>query len=256
MDWSLLEHAWLICQNLFSSEELIKVLSRPEFTVASFVVLTAVIFTETGLLVGFFLPGDSLLVLVGMVCASPACGWNMTLLLGLLCAAAVIGDTVGYSIGYQTGPKIFNREKSFFFNKDHLLKAQEFYELHGGKTIILARFMPIIRTFAPVVAGVGKMQYRQFLFFNIFGGIGWVTSMIYTGYFLPWLLNPPLQAILGEQFRVEKHIEKVIIVVVFLSILPGIIAWFRNRSKPAPATTIAPVPVQECDADAQALRAG
>lgn len=237
MESSLWEHAWLICQNLFSSEELIKVLSRPEFTVASFLVLTAVIFTETGLLVGFFLPGDSLLVLVGMVCASEACGWNMPLLLGLLCAAAIIGDSVGYSIGYNTGPKIFNREKSFFFNKDHLLKAQDFYERHGGKTIILARFMPIIRTFAPVVAGVGRMRYRDFLFYNIFGGIGWVTSMIFTGFFLPRLLNPPMQVFLGDQFRVEKHIEKVIIVVVFLSILPGIIAWFRNRSKPDAAAT-------------------
>lgn len=248
---NLWQHAWLICQNLFSSEELLRILSQPEFTVASFVVLTAVVFTETGLLVGFFLPGDSLLVLVGMVCAHPACEWRMTLLLVLLCAAAIIGDTVGYAIGYKTGPKIFNREKSLFFNKDHLIKAQKFYEKHGGKTIILARFMPIIRTFAPVVAGVGQMNYRRFLCYNIFGGIGWVCSMIYTGYLLPTLLNPPMRAFFGENFRIEKHIEKVIIVVVFLSILPGIVAWLRNRVKPV--ATPAPVTV-ECEA--RALRAG
>lgn len=232
---SLWEHAWLICQNLFSSEELLRVLSRPDFTVASFIVLTAVVFTETGLLVGFFLPGDSLLVLVGMVCAAPACGWNMGLLLVLLCAAAIIGDTIGYAIGYQAGPKIFTREKSLFFNKDHLLKAQDFYDQHGGKTIILARFMPIIRTFAPVVAGVGRMDYRRFLFYNVFGGISWVCGMIFTGYFLPTLLNPPLRKLLGNNsFGVEKHIEKVILVVVFLSILPGLIAWVRAKLKNLP----------------------
>src|SRR4029079_4968695 len=134
-----------------------------------FVVLTVVIFTETGLLVGFFLPGDSLLVTVGLVCAAPTCEWSLPLLLAILCTAAVVGDSVGYSIGYKTGPKIFNREKSWFFHKDHLVLAQQFYEKHGGKTIILARFMPILRTFAPVVAGVGQMEYRRFLFYNVFG---------------------------------------------------------------------------------------
>jgi membrane-associated protein len=219
-----------ICRNLFSSQELMATLSRPEFATAAFIVLAAIIFTETGLLVGFFLPGDSLLVTVGLVCSSPYCTWSVPLLLVILSAAAVIGDSVGYSIGYKAGPKIFNREKSFFFHKDHLLKAQDFYERHGGKTIVLARFMPIIRTFAPVVAGVGKMDYRQFLFFNVMGGIGWVCSMILTGYYLPALLNPPMQSLLGnEAFRVEHHIEKVIIVVVLLSISPGIFAWFKSR---------------------------
>jgi membrane-associated protein len=224
-----------VASNLFDSAALIETLSRPELTVAAFVVLILVVFTETGLLIGFFLPGDSLLVTVGLVCASPLCGWNLPLLLILLSAAAIIGDSVGYSIGYKTGPKIFNREKSLLFNRDHLLKAQEFYERHGGKTIVLARFMPIIRTFAPVVAGVGKMHYGRFLFFNIFGGIGWVCSMILTGYFLPSLLNPPMQSLLGNpDFRVEYHIEKVIIIVVLLSISPGIYAWLRSRlARPA-----------------------
>ena len=105
-------------------------------------------------------------------------GWNVPLLIVTLCASAIIGDSVGYAIGYRTGPRLFNREQSRFFRKDHLIAAQRFYEKHGGKTIVLARFMPIIRTFAPVVAGIGKMNYARFLFFNVFGGIGWVASMI------------------------------------------------------------------------------
>jgi membrane-associated protein len=219
-----------VCTHLFNSAELIATLSRPEFTIAAFLVLTAVVFTETGLLVGFFLPGDSLLVTVGLVCSSPVCGWNLPLLLGILCLAAIVGDSVGYTIGYKTGPRIFSREKSFFFHKDHLVKAQEFYERHGGKTIVLARFMPIIRTFAPVVAGVGRMNYRSFLFFNIFGGIGWVCSMVLIGYFLPTVINPPLQQLLHDDgFRVENHLEKVIIIVVLLSISPGIVAWLRAK---------------------------
>jgi membrane-associated protein len=230
-----------VCGHLFNSAELIATLSRPEFTIAAFVVLTTVVFTETGLLIGFFLPGDSLLVTVGLVCASPACEWNLALLLALLCAAAIIGDSVGYTIGFKTGPRIFSREQSLLFHKDHLLKAQEFYERHGGKTIILARFMPIIRTFAPVVAGVGRMNYRQFLFFNVIGGVGWVCSMVLMGYFLPTLINPPMRRLLHDDgFRVENHLEKVVIIVVLLSISPGIIAWIRARLNKAPKPALAP----------------
>src|SRR5262249_23693516 len=163
-----------------------------KYVVAAFIVLNLIVFVETGLLVGFCLPGDSLLVTAGLVCYG-APNWNLPLLLITLSLSAIVGDSVGYYIGYRTGPRIFNREKSFFFNKDHLVKAQQFYEKHGGKTIILARFIPILRTFAPVVAGVGKMEYRQFVFFNIFGGIGWVCSMILIGYMLPPLLDLPLQ---------------------------------------------------------------
>jgi membrane-associated protein len=203
--------------------------------------LTLIIFTETGLFIGFFLPGDSLLVSAGLV--AYLSGWNMPLLLALLCAAAVIGDTVGYSIGYKTGPRIFNREKSLLFNKDHLLKAQEFYEKHGGKTIIIARFIPIIRTFAPVVAGVGRMEYRQFLFYNFMGGVGWVCSMLLLGYALTPVLNPMLRPIFGEDFKVIDHVEKVIIVVVLLSISPGIVAWMRAKMRSKqPAVVPAEVP--------------
>src|SRR5204863_7938924 len=139
-----------------------------------------------------------LLVTAGLIASNPACDWNVPLLLVTLCVSAIFGDTVGYWIGYQTGPAIFSREKSLLFNKDHLLKAQQFYERHGGKTTILARFMPIIRTFAPVVAGVGRMNYRQFLFFNVIGGIGWVCSMVLMGYFLPSLINPPMRSLLQD----------------------------------------------------------
>jgi membrane-associated protein len=224
----------LVVHNLFNSRGLMEILRRPEYTILAFVTLNVIVFTETGLLVGFFLPGDSLLVTAGLICSSPACGWSLPLLLVTLCIAAVVGDSVGYAIGYKTGPRIFNREKSLLFHKDHLLKAQRFYEVHGGKTIILARFMPILRTFAPVVAGVGRMNYRQFLFFNVFGGVGWVVSMVLIGYFLPAALNHPLQQVFGAEFKVQDHIEKVIIIVVLLSISPGIFVWLRSKLKGKP----------------------
>ncbi len=221
-----------VIQNLFNSRELMRTLGQPEYTLLAFIALNLIVFTETGLLVGFFLPGDSLLVVAGVVCY--AAGWNLPLLLVTLSASAIIGDSVGYSIGFKAGPKIFNREKSWFFNKDHLLKAQHFYERHGGKTIVLARFMPLIRTFAPVVAGAGRMEYRRFLFFNVFGGIGWVVSMILIGYYQTRFINPTLQPIFGPQFDVLDHIEKVVIVVVLLSISPGIYVWLRSKFKPQP----------------------
>ncbi|MBI2808617.1 MAG: VTT domain-containing protein [Planctomycetes bacterium] len=214
---------------LFDSEGLFLTLRKPQYSIPAFIALNLIIFTETGLLIGFFLPGDSLLVITGMICARDDCGWNMPLLLGTLSLSAVVGDTVGYWIGATTGPKIFSREKSFFFAKDHLLKAQAFYERHGGVTIILARFVPFLRTFAPVVAGVGKMRYRQFIVYNVVGGVGWIFSMIFAGYFLPSLLNPALEPIFGEGFRIERHIEKVVIAVVFLSVLPMVYAWLKNR---------------------------
>ncbi|MBI3824291.1 MAG: VTT domain-containing protein [Planctomycetes bacterium] len=221
---------------LFDSDGLFATLQKPTYAIPAFVALNVIIFVETGLLIGFFLPGDSLLVITGMILARDDCRWSMPLLLVTLCASAIIGDTVGYWIGYKSGPKIFSREKSFFFAKDHLLKAQAFYEKHGGRTIILARFVPFLRTFAPVVAGVGKMDYKQFLSYNVFGGIGWILSMVFAGYFLPTLLNPilqqvfdPLLAVESRPFRVEKHIEKVVLLVVFLSVTPLIFAWIKSK---------------------------
>ncbi len=179
--------------------------------------MTGIIFAETGLMVGFFLPGDSLLVTAGVFAA--AGHLSIWWLNALLMAAAIVGDTVGYWIGRKTGPALFKRPRSLLFNPEHLKRAHDFYERHGGKTIILARFMPIVRTFAPVVAGMGRMNYRRFLSFNVFGGIGWVLSMTLIGFYL-------------GQFRwVRTNIEVVIVIVVFLSILPGIIAFVREKLK-------------------------
>jgi membrane-associated protein len=183
--------------------------------------LVAIIFAETGLLVGFFLPGDSLLVTAGVFCTphnptgQPLLDiWHICLFVSL---AAIAGDTVGYWIGAKTGPRIFTRENSLFFSKKHLMRTKAFYEKHGGKTIIIARFMPIIRTFAPVVAGVGQMEYRRFLSYNVFGGIFWVLSMTWLGYGL------------AVRFPgITKHIDKLIILIIFLSLLPGMIGWFRS----------------------------
>jgi membrane-associated protein len=185
--------------------------------------MTAIVFAETGLMIGFFLPGDSLLVTAGVFAAAGRL--SLLWLNVLLIAAAIIGDTVGYWIGRKAGPALFNRPRSRFFNPAHLRRAHDFYEKHGGKTIILARFMPIVRTFAPVVAGMGRMEYHRFVSFNVFGGALWVLSMTLIGYYLghfPW---------------VKQNIEIVIIIVVFLSILPGIIAGAREWLKKKRAAT-------------------
>jgi membrane-associated protein len=181
--------------------------------------MTIIVFAETGLLIGFFLPGDSLLVTAGVFAGTGQL--NLLHLNLLLVPAAILGDTLGYWFGRKTGPALFKRPKSLLFNPDHLRRAHDFYQMHGGKTIVLARFMPIIRTFAPIVAGMGQMEYRRFVSFNVFGGALWVLSMTLIGYFL------------GQIPGVKEHIEIVILVVVFLSILPGILAagreWMKNR---------------------------
>ncbi len=189
---------------------------------AGYVGLTAIIFTETGLLFGFFLPGDSLLVTAGLFASQGKL--DVYQLGALLTVAAILGDSVGYAIGKATGPRIFSKPDSLLFNKKHLIRAEQFYEKHGGKTIIIARFMPIIRTFAPVVAGVGRVEYKRFITYNVVGGFLWVWSMLFTGYFLGRYIP-----------GVDEHIEKVILVVIFLSILPGIISWLRERKKAAAA---------------------
>lgn len=184
---------------------------------AGYTGMAAIIFAETGLLIGFFLPGDSLLVSAGLLASQ---GYIDVWLLGVvLSIAAVVGDTVGYAIGKASGPRLFTREQSLLFNRKHLMRAHDFYARHGGKTIIIARFMPVIRTFAPVVAGMGEMHYTRFLAYNVVGGVTWVWSMLLTGLFL------------GRTFPgIAKHIELIILVIVFLSVLPAIIA--RYKSKP------------------------
>jgi membrane-associated protein len=185
--------------------------------------LTAIVFAETGLLIGFFLPGDSLLVTAGLVSARGLL--NVYSLGALLNVAAALGNSSGYTIGKMSGPKIFTRDDSLLFNKKHVIRAQEFYEHHGKKAIILAQFMPIIRTFCPIVAGVGRMPYRQFVLISIVGTTLWVWSMLFTGYFLGRYIP-----------GIDKHIEILVLTVIFVSILPAIISWWRERNKAAPAT--------------------
>jgi len=192
-----------------------------------YIALAIIVFTETGLMIGFFLPGDSLLVTAGLFAAKG--DLNIWFLVVLLSTCAILGDALGYYIGWKLGPALFRKEDSLLFKKKHLVATHEFYEKHGGKTIIIARFVPIIRTFAPVVAGMANMSYRRFALFNIVGGIGWVVSMTMLGYLLVTLFP-----------ATEKHIEKVIIIVIFVSILPGIIEWWRQRRKTAQERIIPP----------------
>ncbi len=185
--------------------------------------LTLIVFCETGLLAGFFLPGDSLLVTAGLVASQGKL--DFLILSALLAAAAIVGDSVGYAIGHFLGPRIFNKPESVFFHKDHLERTRRFFERYGGKTIILARFVPIVRTFAPTVAGVGKMSYGKFLFYNVIGGVLWVLSMLSIGYFLGASIP-----------NIEKHLHLVIAVVIVVSFLPLLHEWRqarkRNLSKP------------------------
>ena len=187
---------------------------------AGYVGLTVIIFTETGLFFGFFLPGDSLLVTAGLLSATPASPVKFDILaLGfLLSAAAIVGDNTNYWVGRLTGPRIFNRNDSLFFKKKYVDEAHAFYEKYGAITVVLCRFMPIIRTFAPLVAGVAQMRYRVFLTFSIAGGMAWIWSMLATGYLLGRFVP-----------GVAQHVEKVIIVVVLVSISPAIIGGIRAR---------------------------
>ncbi|MBX7104448.1 MAG: VTT domain-containing protein [Gemmataceae bacterium] len=214
--------------NLFRSDELMKILGQPQMMLASFVALNMIIFTETGLLVGFFLPGDSLLVVAGN--AARGANWPISILLVTLCLAAIIGDTVGYAIGRRLGPSLYSRPNSLFFHKSHLQAAQDFYARHGGKTIVLARFMPLIRTFAPVVAGAARMEYGRFVAFNVLGGVGWVCSMVLLGYFLESVFDPFFRLFLGADFTIRKHMLEVSVVIVLISVSPMFIAWLKARS--------------------------
>jgi membrane-associated protein len=180
--------------------------------------LTTIVFIETGLLVGFFLPGDSLLVTAGLFAARG--DLDVSTLIICLSLAAILGDTLGYNIGASTGPRLFSRPDSLLFNRKHLMTTKEFYERHGPFTIVIARFVPIVRTFAPVVAGVGAMTYKRFIAYNVIGGIGWVLSMILGGYFLGQLIP-----------NIHKNIDKVIVVVIFLSLLPILIKVGREKMK-------------------------
>lgn len=185
-----------------------------------YLVLVAIVFTETGLLVGFFLPGDSLLITAGLVAA--AGGLNIWWINVLLAVAAVTGDSVGYAIGARIGPRLFTREKSLLFNPAHVERTRRFYARHGAKTIVIARFVPIIRTFAPVVAGVGTMEYRRFLVYNVAGGVGWVTSMTWAGYLLGRAIP-----------NIGEYVHVVVVIVIVLSVIPIVVEIVRERRRRA-----------------------
>ncbi|MBA2565722.1 MAG: VTT domain-containing protein [Gemmatimonadetes bacterium] len=184
--------------------------------VGGLLALTVIVFAETGLLAGFFLPGDSLLVTAGLFAATGVLDlWS---LLVVLSVAAIVGDSVGYWFGAKSGPRVFRREDSLFFNRKHLITTKEFFDKHGPFTIVIARFMPIIRTFAPVVAGVGRMRYGRFLAYNVFGGILWIWSLTLLGYFLGKVIPD-----------VGRYVHLIIAVVVLASIAPGIIKLVQTR---------------------------
>ena len=195
---------------------------------AGYAGMALIIFAETGLFFGFFLPGDSLLVTAGLL-ASQGLPLNIYALGTLLTIAAIVGDNTNYWVGRLSGPRIFRRDESFFFRRRHIERAHDCYQRHGPKTIVLARFMPIIRTFAPLGAGVARMDYRTFLTFSILGGTAWIWSMVLLGYYLG-------QYVPG----VARHIELVIGGVILVSIAPGIVAWWRERRASAPVADLPP----------------
>jgi membrane-associated protein len=184
-----------------------------------YALLFAIIFCETGLVVTPFLPGDSLLFATGAVCALEGSHVSAALMIPLLIVAAVLGDAVNYSIGRQIGPRVFTSETSKLLNRNHLLRTQAFYEKYGGKAIIIARFVPIVRTFAPFVAGVGQMRYSRFFLFNVVGAVAWVGLFI------------PAGMAFGNIPTVQRNFHLVIFAIIFLSILPAVIEYLRERSK-------------------------
>ncbi len=184
-----------------------------------YAILFLIIFCETGLIVTPFLPGDSLLFVAGTLASLSTNSMNIHLLVLMLIAAAVLGDASNYTIGRLFGKKLFNNPRSKIFRQSYLDKTHTFYERHGGKTIIIARFVPVVRTFAPFVAGMGRMSYRQFAYFNLIGGITWVALLTYTGYFL------------GGLEIVQHNLKLLIVAIIFISVLPGIIEILRNKYK-------------------------
>jgi membrane-associated protein len=217
MDW----FHWLIDQVLWlislADPDNLRALVQQIGPIWVYAVLFAIIFSETGLLVGFFLPGDSLLFAAGLLSSQPI-GISIVLLNVGLMVAAIVGDAVNYNLGKQMGVRVFEKGRLRFIKHDHLMAAKAFYERHGGKAIVLARFVPLVRTFTPFVAGVARMRYRDFAIYNIAGGIAWVFSMTMAGY------------LLGNVPFISRNFEKVVLLIVFISILPIVIGGFRHWS--------------------------
>jgi membrane-associated protein len=219
-------HALLdFLRTLTTPDRLIHLLSTVLYGWLGYATLAGIVFAETGLLVGFVLPGDSLLFTIGVVAGAGQL--NLTIMIALLVVACLAGDWCGYLLGRRSGPAIFNRPDSRFFKQDYLQRTNAFYAKHGGKTIIYAKFVPVIRTFAPFVAGVANMRYRNFLMFDIFGAIGWVISMTVLG------------SLLGRIPFVQHNFEKFVLLVVFVSLLPVMVhavqAMRRGKTALQPA---------------------
>jgi len=196
--------------DIFSTENLIWLIKA-----GGYIGLFAIIFAESGLFLGFFLPGDSLIFTAGFLASQNIL--NIWILIPVLFLGAILGDNFGYSFGRQVGPKIFKRKDSLFFHQDNLNRANLFYQKHGPKTLILARFMPIIRTFAPILAGVGSMNYRKFFIFNLIGGALWTTSLPLLGYYLGQAIP-----------NIDKYLIPIILGIIFLSFLPSIIQLIKS----------------------------
>lgn len=199
--------------------QLILFLNDPILLVKSvgYIGLILIVFAETGLLFGFFLPGDSLLIAAGLFAARG--DMNIGILLACVSVAAVVGDATGFYIGRKLGQLLYAKEDSFFFRRQHLIEAHEFYERHGGKTIIIARFIPIIRTFAPTVAGAAKMNYLHFSLYNVIGGLSWVCGMLLSGYYL------------GKAFgeKINTYIHGLILGVILISVMPLVFKWIKHK---------------------------
>jgi membrane-associated protein len=183
-------------------------------------ILFVIVFAETGFVVTPFLPGDSLLFVAGALAAIGEGGMNIATLIGVLGAAAVLGNMVNYQIGRYLGPKVFHWENSRFFNKTALEKTHAFYEKHGGKTLVISRFLPLFRTFAPFVAGIGAMSYARFTIFNLIGGLGWVVSLCLTGF---WFGNMPW---------IRQNLSLVIVAIIVISLVPLVVGYVRHRASP------------------------
>lgn len=208
-------------RTLTNPEQLIHLLSTLLSGWLGYAALFAIVYSETGLLVGFFLPGDSLLFTVGVVAGAGQL--NLLTVIVVLASAAILGDSTGYLLGRKTGPRIFSRPDSRLFKQEYVTRTRAFYDRYGGKTIVMARFVPIIRTFAAFVAGVGQMPYLRFLPFSVFGGIGWVTFMTVLGYEL------------GGVALVRQYFDKVVLLIIAISLLPTVIEiWKARKKRPEP----------------------
>lgn len=201
--------------------EFLKQLTDPQSIIAygGLALLLFVVFAETGLLIGFFLPGDSLIFISGMICVSKPelLGVNLISLILLLCTAAILGNIVGYWFGYKVGPPLFERKDSLIFKKRYLEVTRDFYNKNGGKTLIIGRFLPIIRTFAPILAGVVKIDFKKFMLYNVVGAFAWIGSLCSIGYFL------------GSYEWVQKNIGYIVIGLIIITAIPFITAFFRER---------------------------